>query len=210
MPPGLRLCCAFFGAAGIVVSSYGQTIRITGTVKDVNAQPIAGAGIRLVLENISAVTDAAGAYSIIRQLSADQFPSKSRIIQTPVMVDGLLYIGVMSPQDIVRIDAYSVSGQRIHSFFNGVLGRGNYRLSPFPAQTSSGIYVLRVQTGKTSAQIKIFSRRAPLTDERYLESKRCVAGPCPCKTIRRRGHPVCCRAGICAAAQINSFLYGNL
>lgn len=162
MPPGLRLCCAFFGAAGIVVSSYGQTIRITGTVKDVNAQPIAGAGIRLVLENISAVTDAAGAYSIIRQLSADQFPSKSRIIQTPVMVDGLLYIGVMSPQDIVRIDAYSVSGQRIHSFFNGVLGRGNYRLSPFPAQTSSGIYVLRVQTGKTSAQIKIPSLAAPL------------------------------------------------
>jgi beta-glucosidase len=148
--------CAFMLAAGIAATSFGQTsIRITGTVKDILAGPITGAQVRLAIENISATTDAGGAYSIVRELSAGLYSRRDAIVPAPLLFGGSLYFGVARPQERVRIDAYTVSGRRVFTFVNQSLGRGSYRMSPLPPHPSSQTYVLRVLVGTASTLLKL-------------------------------------------------------
>jgi hypothetical protein len=126
MASASQMFCAFMLAAGIAATSFGQTsIRITGTVKDILAGPITGAQVRLAIENISVTTDAGGAYSIVRELSAGPYSRRDAIVPAPLLFGGSLYFGVARPQERVRIDAYTVSGRRVFTFVNQSLGRGS-------------------------------------------------------------------------------------
>jgi beta-glucosidase len=178
--------CVCVIAAGIFASSPGQTIRITGTVKDGSAVPVSGAQVRLAFENIVATTDSGGAYSIVRELSVAPFSHDNAILSVPSIIEGRLYFGVARQLTRVRIDAYTVSGRRVFSFINQALGRGNYRMSAFPPNPSSQTYVLAVHIGNTCTLLKIpFLRtsRARWDGVRMLDkaalpallAKRCLA-----------------------------------
>jgi hypothetical protein len=157
MRGALKLTRVFFLALGGIVLSapQAQTIDLTGTVKDsVTGNGIAGATVGLSQQLLSAVTDAAGAYTLTNQNPVLRGIGRNDVLSTPVFKHNNLVFGTTGNQR-VRIDLYNLSGRHVSSLVDAMLDKGNYQISPFSRNLGSQMYVVRLHIGAQTVSFRV-------------------------------------------------------
>jgi hypothetical protein len=157
MRGALKLTRVFFLALGGIVLSapYAQTIDLTGMVKDsVTGNGIAGATVGLSQQLLSAVTDAAGAYTLTSQNPVLRGIGRSEVLNTPALKHNNLVFSATGTQR-VRIDLYNLSGRHVSSLVDAILDKGNYQICPFSRNQGSQIYVVKLHIGAQTFSFKL-------------------------------------------------------
>jgi hypothetical protein len=142
-------------AAGFLFAVCGQTVYLTGTVKDSSTQKgIGGASVSLKGLPLSTVTDANGEYSLTG--SSVRFPHSSNTLRySPVFRNNTLLFGVAENDQRIRLEIYDLSGRRIASLVDEKLVRGFYRINPFAKAQAGRVYLVKIQIGDQTEILKI-------------------------------------------------------
>lgn len=157
MKDALKLTYLFFAAGLLFSAPQAQTINLTGTVRDSATQNgIAGATVALALQQLSAVTDSSGAYTLTNQNPVLFNPAQSELLARPLLKRTNLLFGVKNIGDRVRIDLYDLSGKHVATPVDAALDRGNYQVCPFAAKTlGSQVYIVKLQNGAQTAAFRM-------------------------------------------------------
>jgi hypothetical protein len=142
-------------AAGFICTAFGQTINLTGTIKDSSTQKgIGGALVSLIGLSLSTTTDTKGVYSLTSS-SVRSVKNQNPLNQSPIFRSNILFFGVPENDQRVRLEIYDLSGRCIASLLNEKLSRGLYRINPFASTQAGTVYLVKLQTGDQTAILKI-------------------------------------------------------
>jgi hypothetical protein len=149
------LISSLFAAAGFLSIINGETVNLTGVVRDSASRAgIAGATVGLKGLPLSTVTNASGAYSLSGS-STGHFARNSRRMTGAFVKNDILFFRVENNREQVRLDLYDLSGRHLGRFIDTPLDRGSYRYGPFAAVLSSRLYAARLQTGTAETMVKL-------------------------------------------------------
>jgi glucosylceramidase len=143
-----RLFGIVIWVAGALCFLYAQQINISGIVSDAAGKGIAGAIVNLTAAQKTAITDAAGAYSITSGGTAvrlEQTPTSPW--RSPFLNGTALSFTVVETAARVRLDLYTVLGTHVRTIFEKTMARGDYRINPVTEGLPSQIYFLKVRIG---------------------------------------------------------------
>jgi hypothetical protein len=149
---------AGFLIAGFLFSAQAQVINLTGTVKDSSTQKgIAGATVKLSQQQVSAVTDTGGAYTLTNQNAVLPGLAENGLLAVPRIRHNNLFFGVTGSGERVRVDLYSISGRHVASLLDRNLDRGNYRINPFAAASAAAhqVYFVKLQNGLRTSLLRM-------------------------------------------------------
>jgi|GEM_PF-1454621 hypothetical protein len=141
-------CCAGY--------AFSQTVDITGTVQDSSsAKGIAGASVIIKGLALSTLTNANGGYSFAG--SAARFnDSRGQLYNdAPVFKNNVLFFGVGSNDERVRIDIFDLAGRLIAKVLDDKLCAGQYRINPFTSPRAELVYVVRLTIGPRVTMLRI-------------------------------------------------------
>ena len=142
-------------AVGFICTAFGQTVNLTGTVKDSSTQKaVSGALVTLKGPSLSALTDANGTYSLTGS-SVRSLKNSNPLNQSPVFRSNTLFFGVADNEARVRLDVFDLSGKRVASLADEKLRRGYYRIDPLAAAQANRVYFVRIQIGARTAILRI-------------------------------------------------------
>ena len=146
--------------AGILCASAGQSVNLTGIVKDSSTQQaISGATVSLKGLSLSTTTDANGGY-LLAGNSIRSLKSSSPFNYSPVFQNNALFFGVANNGERVRLEVFDPSGRRIAALVDEKVSQGSYRINPLAAMPIDKIYLVKLQTGDRTAIFK-----APLVQD---------------------------------------------
>lgn len=147
-----KVVTAFVVAGCFVLSANGQTINLTGSVKDsASGQGISGAKVKLAIHKDSTITNASGAYTLTGSPVRFFGNAQTELIRTPMFKQNVLLFGVAATSERVRIDVFDVSGRRVAGLLDREIGSGNYQINPYLPTLASQIYFVKLQTGSHAA-----------------------------------------------------------
>jgi hypothetical protein len=148
-------------AGFFLFSIHAQTVNLSGVVKDASTQQgISGATVKVIGLKDSTTTDTNGAYlmtgSAVRffRTMGNQLPT------TPHFMQNSIIFGIAGNAEQVRIDLYDLSGRRVATLADKMLGQGNYRINPSSSMPSSQVYFIKIRTGLRTTMLKM-----PFTDK---------------------------------------------
>jgi hypothetical protein len=132
--------------AGLFSFSHGQTIAITGTVKDAGGNAISGATVRLVTAGLTTTTNTTGTYGFstsAQNLIASPFSA------APV-IHGLSLSFALAKAQPVRVQLFDLTGRLAMELVNTSLAPGEYRLPLVSANLPAKMYVVKAQIGSVT------------------------------------------------------------
>jgi glucosylceramidase len=151
-----RLFGSFACFAGAVFVSQAQQITISGTVSDADGKGIAGAIVSLIEAKKSAITDAAGVYSISSGVTAIRREQNSMPPQgSPFLKGDDLYFSVAEITARVHLDLYTLLGAHVRTVLEKNFTRGEYQINLFAKDTPSQMYFLKVMIGDKSTVLAL-------------------------------------------------------
>jgi formylglycine-generating enzyme required for sulfatase activity len=144
------LCCAITGQA--------QSVSLTGTVSG-NGAPIAGARVSVKnLPHLFAITDASGTFSLNGPLPVMSEKHSARYTAAPSVVNNRLLFTTDKNGENVRVDLFSLRGDRVFSHELTNLTTGSH-IIPL-VKTAKGVYILRFTKSTGSFILKMTSGTA--------------------------------------------------
>jgi formylglycine-generating enzyme required for sulfatase activity len=147
----LLLCGAFF--------SFANAGTITGNVKSAAGAPISGATLTLKTAGLSALSDAAGNYSITGT-SAKLLPFNCQTSAAPIIRGSSIEFQLDRPQT-VSIDLLSLSGISLGKVVaDKSFAPGSHRVNLSPAALSQETRIVVIRIGKTETAL----RSSPLSE----------------------------------------------
>ena len=154
---------AFFTVAAMLFFNeavFSQaTVNLSGIVKDTGNEPLPGATVTLIGQNLSAETGANGTFTITGTAGVQPggHGISSKYLRPFFKGSQLVFSVPASPQQ-VRIDLFTIKGARIATVLNQRLPAGSYHVSPLAdigRPASSMIYLVRVQAGSEAVTLKV-------------------------------------------------------
>jgi photosystem II stability/assembly factor-like uncharacterized protein len=133
-----------FCAVVIIAPVFGAPIRITGHIVDGAGKKLAGATVRLLVHNLSSVTDTAGFFAIIDNTADKNRAVSPRGIQ--IRGSSILFSITSSDPAAVRIDAYSLAGRKV-PLYSATLVPGSYSYKLRKNDFAQGIYLIKMAIG---------------------------------------------------------------
>ena len=131
-------------------------VDISGTVTDLSGAPLKNAKVILFNQNLTAITDANGKYSLKAQSTSIR-PSAGYGLQASSAAwsgNGLV-LGVGEARADVQVSLFALGGQKIAEVLRTSLDHGNYRIDPFAGRNTSGIFFLQVRIAGWNRILKI-------------------------------------------------------
>jgi Leucine-rich repeat (LRR) protein len=151
-----RACAVLILIIALYSLSFAIEVLITGTVMDQNGKGIDKALVRLVFAGIQTETDTSGNFT----LSLNTPVLVQKRIQRggrPMLLGRLLHFTVLTEKEDVAINVYDLTGAKVSSIARQQCQQGTYMVDPLAGIPGSGVYVIRIQVGITSADFKVAS-----------------------------------------------------
>ena len=131
---------------------FAQDILLSGRVVDGRSEPVAGAGVRLVINDVSSTSDQNGHFTISGTNIINLNPLKSNSQPSFSSASGLLTFSVSEEKTPVRIDIFTPNGRIVETVLEGILDRGDYSVRPLslirnPARRA--MYIIRIKASET-------------------------------------------------------------
>jgi glucosylceramidase len=150
---GLR---AFFCVLCFACLAQSQ-VNITGTISDSgSSQGIQGAVVSLTIAGGYSLSDSLGHYVLGSGVSqVSRTLPKVAVNGLTGITGNMLHFSVANGPSHVRLEAFSLSGQRIGPVVDRILDKGDYSMPLASGTLSSRIYLLRVQVAEKSSFLKV-------------------------------------------------------
>ena len=137
-----------------VVSLHAVPLSITGTVTDTAGAPISGAVITLKRASVSAITNAAGGYSLAGDGAMLSRSTGRAIGKQPHFVPQGLAFDIAGNGTKVRIAIVDLRGRVVESVLDRSLKQGSYSCPLSPGRLAAGLYGVSVAIGTTATFLK--------------------------------------------------------
>jgi hypothetical protein len=141
------MCLTF--ATGFSLSA--QTIAIGGKVTNQSSKAISGAVVSLKSKNLTALTDAAGAFSI-KGTGVNVDPIRSGA-ESVTMKNGSVMINLTKPA-AVRVELFDMRGNLLEQALDNYTTAGNYRFDVMKHPLAANMMVVRVSIGRQSSTFR--------------------------------------------------------
>lgn len=137
------------------LSIMAQTVNISGKVTNGSGKGISGALVKLASKNLSATTDASGAYSIKGATAVEAMTERLGFGMVQLK-SNVITVNIAQPEKI-QVELFSVKGTLLNSIINTHVSAGNYRFN----LNNSGLATEMVMVRVTIGQHKMIFRCVP-------------------------------------------------
>lgn len=159
----VAVICLVLMTAG---SLPAQTIALNGKVTNQTGKPISGAVVTLASQNLSATTDAGGAYSLTKVNSAVNPLTFLPGTEAPSLNNGVVRVSLIQPA-AVRIELFDVRGTLLERVVNYPVSAGNYAFDVKKLSLAPNMMLIRVSIGQKASSFRYFplqgNNRTPIS-----------------------------------------------
>ena len=135
-------------------SLSAQTVNITGKVTNQSGKGISGAVVTLASKNLSATTDASGAYS----LKGDVAVNPATILSGNEAISlnkGIVTVNVVQPAPVL-IELFDIQGNLLQRAREKPAAAGNYKFDLMKQPLAANMMVVRVSIGQQTVSFRYF------------------------------------------------------
>ncbi|HEX2955279.1 MAG TPA: carboxypeptidase regulatory-like domain-containing protein [Chitinispirillaceae bacterium] len=146
----LKLIMAMIAA--VCLDVFSQSVTITGKVTNSSGSGISGALVKLASKNLSATTDASGAYSI-KGATAVNAAIGNAGYRAILLKNGVVTVNLKQPER-VQIELFDMQGNILNNIINTPPSAGNYRFDLNNRGLAAAMVLVRVTIGQHTTSFR--------------------------------------------------------